>query len=225
MNQSNTCLFFTTLYDNLVSEKRRNNLTAMCDKQNIKYEMIEGPRRLSRDYMMYVHIRNLLVKFRDSNEYEYGIICDDDTSIHTDLFVEANKTIDVLPNNWRALHMGPGWLWGRKFGITDDTKNGLMNPEGSLEGLDLDVSKRFFKNIHHKIWIHKRIWLGGSIAFILRHQEAANFIIDYDNTWNRLQFPNDRLFLNMQCEHDYICAYPLLCYEDSQGGTTFTCGK
>ena len=220
MNTDNSCLFFTTLYDNEVSNKRRNHLESICKEQNIRYESMEGPRKLDRNYMMYMHIKNLLTRFQTSN-YEYGIICDDDTSINDNFFEEVNKTIYYLPQEWRALHLGPGWLWGRKFGIQNNTHKGEMNPEGSISDLDLDLSKRYFKNIHKDVWIRKKIWPGGSIAFVIKKSKIDELITDYDETWYRLKLPNDRLFLHMKCQFDFICAYPLLSYENDQGGSTY----
>jgi len=150
--------------------------------------------------------------------YDYAIICDDDFEPVDNFMEELKATLNILPENWRCLHLCPGYLWGRKF--RDKSKVGKPNPEFPLKDIPMDSSGRVY--LIDKIkYTNKRMWLGGPVA-VLVNKNANSLLADFINE-SKNPRPADVILTRISNENDYVCTTPLG-YENEQGGSTLKAG-
>ena len=222
ITSNNIVLITTTLYNNTISEKRRNNIKNEMEKYNIPIFFCKGIKcnqASKKGYISNIIILRKLLFFKNT-KYDYGIICDDDFSPHINFLEELILTTNLLPKNWRCLHLCPGYLWVRKNRICN--KNGNLHPEGNISNLEYNKSGRFFINCKSKLWVSKRLWLGGPIALLVNKYNIDSLINEYLNYYKKNENEiNDVIFTNILNVNDYVCRYPLLGYENEEGGTTF----
>lgn len=218
INSNNCIIITTTLTDNNISEMRKKNIIDnLQEKYNFDINFINGTKyKKWEKNEQFESTLNMLEKFKSLSNYEYGIICQDDFYPIDNFLEELNKTIELLPSNWECLHLCPGFLWGRKF--RDKSKIGKLNPEYnmSINDYNYDISGRFFINIDSNKYINKNMWLGGPIAFIIKHSYISKFIIDYKNNYDN----DDRTLTKILNNNTYICREPQLGYEEECGGTS-----
>jgi len=160
----------------------------------------------------------LLNLFKQTN-YEHAIICDDDFNPIDNFLEELNKTLNLLPNNWRSVHLCPGYLWGRMFRNYD--KVGNLNPEYNMDGIPFHSSGRFYMNCDNKIYFDKKFWLGGPIAFIVNKNNVDSLLHDFTTSYTNKNTYNDVILTKILNDNDFICREPMLGFENEQGGTTF----
>ena len=168
LDNTNIIVITNTLSNNVISEKRRNNIIKNFGKYNINILFNHGITRDTNDksikHMFYVSLNNLnTIKKLD---YEYVLLCDDDFVPIDNFLEELNKTIEALPKDWHILHLCPGFLWGRFY--KDKNKIGKLNPEYNIEHFEYDISNRFFINISYDILSNINGWLGGPIALVIK---------------------------------------------------------
>ena len=168
--------------------------------------------------VMYQIIKNALELFKKSG-FEYGVICDDDFHPHDNFLTELQKTVDLLPDSWRSLHLCPGYFWGRRFRRC--TNAGKFDPEGDVSDLSYHTSGRFFVDCDPKTLYKRFMWLGGPIAVLVNKSTIDSFIEDYDRMYADKPEPNDVLFVRMLTDSDFICREPQLGFENEQGGSTY----
>lgn len=168
---------------------------------------------------MFHKIHNCLQKV-EALDTEYAIVCDDDFVPIPNFLAELNKTVALLPPQWRCLHLCPGYLWGRRF--RDFTKVGHMNPEYDLSGIAYHASGRFFHRCHGDVYSRRRFWLGGPVAFLVKKSKARDFMDDFVSRFTANKLPDDVVFTQMlNPDKDFICREPMLGYEDEVGGSTY----
>ena len=157
INNNNTIIVTTTIPKNITSEKRRNNLVNNFSKWNIPLLLNHGiiDKTIPPHNIMFHIIKNAFEIYKKCN-FEYAIICDDDFFPIANFLEELNKTVDLLPNNWRCLHLCPGYLWGRRFG--DKSKIGMLNPEYNMDDIPFHESGRFYLNCDRNIYTYKSFW-------------------------------------------------------------------
>ena len=215
INKDNTVLVTTTILNNTISEKRKKNIKNQMDKYKIPIYFIYG--KMERDRTFFNVFKRRILAFKET-KLQYGILCDDDFQPHENFLEELNKTVDVLPTDWRCLHLCPGYLWGRKFRRC--SKPGNLDPEGPINDLSYDKSKRFFINCGSGIFYKKQIWLGGPIAILVNKNNIDDLLKDYINCYSKYKTINDVILTKILNNNDYICMEPLLGYENEQGGVT-----
>ena len=220
LNNNNTIIITTTIPNNEISEKRRNNLVDNFSKYDISILLNNGivNKNIPSHQIMFTIIKNALEIFKKTN-FEYAIICDDDFNPINNFLEELNKTLDLLPDNWRCIHLCPGYLWGRCF--RDETKIGILNPEYDMNGIPFHKSGRFYINCDKNIYTYKRFWLGGPIAFVINKNNVDSLLNDFILKYKINQHNNDVILTQILNDNDYICREPLLGFENEQGGTTF----
>lgn len=217
-NGSNMILITQTISHSAVSEKRRNNLVNEMRPYDIPMVFVHG--QLKTDvatikYMLTANTRKCLETFKKTT-YQYGFLCDDDFHPHPDFLVELNKTLELLPKNWRCLHLCPGYLWGRMYRRCKVA--GKLDPEYNIDGLECHESGRFFINCHKYPLLHG--WLGGPIAVVVNRDHIDTFIEEFNWECFYDVQSNDVMLKRMMKDQDFICRSPLLGYENEQGGTT-----
>jgi len=155
----------------------------------------------------------MLETFENSN-YKYGIICQDDFFPIDNFLQELNKTMELLPDTWECLHLCPGFLWGRKF--RDKSKIGQYYPEYNMEKTTFNYHKsgRFFIDCNPKEYYNHNLWLGGPVAFIIKHTCITQFIHKYKQNFDH----DDRTLVNILNNNTFICRNPQLGYEEECGG-------
>lgn len=231
VNSNNTIIVTTTIPNDKISEKRRNNLFINFSKWNIPLVFNDYiKKKLPIHQISYEMVVNNLNLFKNTN-FKYAIICDDDFCPIDTFLEDLNKTVDLLPNDWRCLHLCPGYLWGRTF--KDMEKIGRLNPENNVDDLHYHVSGRFFSNCDSKTYYNKQIWLGGPVAVLVNQDSVDSFITDFisqykkslsDNSLSNTPSPhnNDVIMTEILTKDDFICREPMLGYEKEEGGTTFS---
>ena len=220
ISNSNTILITTTIHKNKnckISKKRNINLIKSMSKYNIPIYFNIGVENIPKNDIMFNNLKNMFEFFITSN-YNYGIICDNDFHPHSNLLEELNKTVNLLPENWRCLHLCPGFLLGRN---NKNCLDGRLNPENNIKDLEYDVSGRFFINCNNGKFVKKNIWLGGPIAILINKNNINELLQDYINFYNLYKKPNDVILTYILNKNDYVCRYPLLGYENEQGGSCF----
>lgn len=215
INKHNTCLITTTVKNNDISSKRRQNIKREMDKHDIPILFLLG--KIEKEKLFFEIFRNRALAFKKTN-FTYGILCDDDFHPHRNFLEELNKTVELLPKNWRCLHLCPGYLWGRKY--RKCTEAGDINPEGDISDLTYHSSKRFFTDCGSGIISKKGIWLGGPIAVLVNQNGIDSFLNDYIESFKHNKAVNDVILTRILNNNDYICMNPMLGYEREQGGVT-----
>jgi len=219
INNSNTIILTTTIPRKEISEMRRNNLINNFSKWNIPIlfnDYIKKDKPIHR--ISYEMIVNNLTMFMNTN-FEYAILCDDDFSPIEPFLEELNKTIDLLPTDWRCLHLCPGYLWGRKF--RDASKISQLNPEYSMENIPFHDSGRFYMNCDKDVYFNNNFWLGGPIAMVVNKKKVKSILNEFIVEYNKCNVNNDVILTRILTKHDYVCRQPQLGYENEEGGTTF----
>jgi hypothetical protein len=220
LNSKNTIVISTTIPKNITSEARRNNLINNFSKWNIPVLLNPGiiDNTLPNHNIMFNIIKNAFEIYKKSN-YEYAIICDDDFFPIDNFLGELNKTVDLLPYNWRCLHLCPGYLWGRRFRNKD--KIGLLNAEYNMTGIQYHESGRFYLNCTGDTYFNKKFFLGGPIAIVINKNNFESLLNDFVSQYEKSNLPNDVILTKILNANDYICREPQLGYEEQEGGTTF----
>jgi len=215
INKNNTVLVTTTILNNNISEKRKENIKNEMDKYKIPIYFIYG--KLEKNKTFFDIFKRRIIAFKQTN-LQYGILCDDDFQPHQNFLEELNKTVELLPTNWRCLHLCPGYLWGRKFRRC--VTPGKLDPEGNINDLLYHNSKRFFINCGSSFFYKKKIWLGGPIAVLVNKNNIDSLLNDYINCYLKYKTINDVVLTKILNNDDYVCMEPLLGYENEQGGVT-----
>lgn len=210
----------STTLDKPVSVKRRNNLFTKISKYS--YPIVFNyakPIQNREDIPLasFTNILDALTTFQKM-DYEYGLICEDDFEPHPNFEVELSKTVKLLPEDWRCLHLCPGYLWGRLY---RNTPIGTLNPEGNIDELQYHCSGRFFANCDPKIFAQKLIWLGGPVAILVNKKRVSEFIDEFKTIFAKYHENNDVIFTKMLKTCDFVCREPLLGHENEQGGTSW----
>lgn len=235
INNKNCVLITTTIYDNIVSDKRRENLKHNSTKHGLNMYLIKGTKekywtdkelnKKSQTIQMKTALNSykitlrMLLKLKDI-ECEYGIICQDDFYPIDNFFEELNKTVDKLPVNWEILHLCPFWAWGKEY--KDVSKIGKYNPCQYVDNtkLDSDISNRFFKNCEARNYLNNKLWLGGPLAFLIKKDSLEKLINRYKPNNNNLLLADDVMMTYLLNNNTYICKNPQLGYEEECGGST-----
>jgi hypothetical protein len=220
LDSSNTIVITTTLPNNSTSEKRRNNLFRRFFEWKIPILFNHGiiDKMVSSHNIMFNIIKNAFETYKKIN-YEYAIICDDDFFPIDNFLEELNWTLDLLPENWRCLHLCPGYLWGRQF--RDKSKIGMLNSEYDLYNIPFHDSGRFYINCDSKIYANNHFWLGGPIAMVVNKNNIDSLLNNFILQYNNYNCNNDVVLTKILNENDYICRQPMLGFEEEEGGTTF----
>ena len=220
LNNDNTIIITTTIPNNKISQLRRNNLVNNFSRFNMSILLNNGiiNKNIPHHNIMFEIIKNALYTFKKTT-FDYAIICDDDFNPIDTLLEELNKTIDLLPSNWRCLHLCPGYLWGRIF--RDSSKIGHLNPEHNMYGIPYHESGRFYMNCDKNTYSSRNFWLGGPIAFVINKKNVDSLLNDFINQYNSNNNNNDVILTQILNENDFICREPLLGFENEEGGTTF----
>jgi len=226
INKDNTVIIYSNL-DDKISVKRHNNIVNNKAIKSITKIRLRGITEGSVTQRQQKHIYNLLNHFKSKhnkytnrhNNYDFGIIIDDDFEPHENFLTELNITINLLPRGWRTLHLCPGFLWGRGVPKPAGYVTGMLQPTFDISNLPCHPSNRFFTDIHTELWKSKKAWLGGPIAFVINKNSIKSYIKDYQNGCLKYSGSNNDIILfRIANELDFICKDPLLGYESPQGG-------
>jgi hypothetical protein len=221
MLTSNNLICITTgIPCNAISERRRANIVTNFAKHSIEVIFNEGITGKPSHVIMYTNIINMM-RLYQSMEYTYAIICDDDFFIIPNFLEEINNTVKLLPDNWRCLHLCPGYLWGRQF--RDMSKVSHLNPEYNMEDADVpfDKSGRFYNNCDGKKYSDRSFWLGGPIAMLINKNNCESLLHDFCAEYDARPHNNDVVLTRILSGCDYVCREPMLGYEEECGGTIF----
>jgi hypothetical protein len=221
LNSSNFLLITSTLAKNNISEKRINNMINTFSKYNISIIINDYEDKNIECKTTLTCLKSISnMKFFQKSGFDYAIICDNDFNPIDNFLDELNKTIELLPENWRVLHLCPGYLWGRLF--RDSSKIGKLNPEYNMDGIEYHPSGRFYLNCDKNVYFNRLYWFGGPVAFIVNKNTIDNLLESFINEHKQdISTPNDVVLVNILTENDYVCREPMLGYENPQGGTTF----
>jgi len=213
--KENLLLVFSTLYNNNINKKRRDNLIYHCKINNIPFIANEGIIDNDKMYITYKITMDNLLTAKNSN-YKYCIITQDDFEPISNFIDELQQTIDVMPDKWRALHLCPGFLWGRKY--RDTKKIGKLNSHSDLSQFKYK-NPRYFQLSRSEL-ISIKGWLGGPVAALINNEYIDSYINDFDQEYKKKQQPDDVIHTNIISPLDFIAREPQLGYENEQGGTT-----
>ena len=228
----NLVVVTTTLAGNEIAERRRKMMVDTMSAFRIPIFFDHGVTDASGASLIekqYRIMKSRMEQFMKMPGFEYAVLCDDDFHCSVDFLEELNRTVSLLPPDWRCLHLSPGCLWGRSIfrekGKGEDFRVGELVPErgiGILNGLEVDASGRYFKGCGSGLWNGKYLWLGGPIAVLVRRGESiASLCEDFTRLYVCENNPNDVILTNILKHCDYVCRSPLLGYEDEMGGTCF----
>jgi hypothetical protein len=231
IHSENLVLITTTMAGNEIAERRRKMMVDTMSAFRIPVFLDHGVTEIGGSLIdkQYRIMKSRMEQFMKMPGFEYAVLCDDDFHCGVDFLVELNRTVSVLPQDWRCLHLCPGCLWGRSIfrekGKGEDFQVGELVPErgmGILNGLEVDASGRYFKGCGSGLWNGKYLWLGGPIAVLVRRGESiASLWEDFTRLYVHENNPNDVILTNILKDCDFVCRSPLLGYEDEMGGTCF----
>jgi hypothetical protein len=220
-DKENMVIITTTKPKQATSEKRRNNLINNFSTYNIPIIFNDYvTKTLIPHQTAFEMISNHLKLFiRLSSTFKYAIICEDDFFPISNFIEELNTTVRLLPENWRCLHLCPGYAWGRRW--RDKSKIGKLNPEYNMNGFDFHESGRFYINCDKDEYYRRSLWVGGPIAMLVNNNYAQLILDEFTEMYKRNALNSDVLLVQMLKCNDYICREPQLGYEEEEGGTTF----
>ena len=99
--------------------------------------------------------------------------------------------------------------------------NGNLKPEGPINNLESSNCDRYFIIGENKdLWIQKKIWLGGPLAFILKKKYLEEYHNNFKDFWSKVPTYDDKIILNIATKNDYVCKNPLLGIENEQGNSS-----
>jgi len=233
IHNQNLVLLTTSIPGNEVSEKRISNLLQQMSPYNIPIiftDYVKKSGKTSSEISCEMVLESLAM-FQKIN-VPYAIVCDNDFCPTADFLSELNKTVELLPADWRSLHLCPGFLWGRWYRnhcpekVKSAGAPATFNPEFPMDSVDYHESGRFYTNCNPTLFFNRRYWLGGPVAVLINKSHLESFTSDFlqqyimNSTEN-----NDVIFTRMLTENDFVCRDPPLGCEDEQGGTTMTTTK
>jgi hypothetical protein len=220
INSDNIIIITTTLPNNSISEKRRNNLIKIFNKYKIPILFNQGKKELDKTF--YNIMKNRLEVFIKT-KYNYAILCDDDFNPIDNFLNELNKTVKLLPDDWECLHLCPGYLWGRNFRDNSKIESFYvpLNPEYSMKNIPYHKSGRFYNNTDYKIYEKNKFWLGGPIAILVNKNNVSNILKNFINNYSKNKANNDIVLTRILNTKSFICRKPQLGYENGFGNTTF----
>ena len=226
LDHTNLVVISTTLPNHPIAEKRRSNLVRSFSIYRIPLVLDYGLTNMDAVDIMYQIIVNKLLLAKRLR-LPYTLICDDDFFPIPNFLEELNKSIAVLPSNWRTLHLCPGYLWGKKkqdpiTGLPQ--KLGELNPEGPLNGMEYDSTGRVFINCTNQVLYYKGIWLGTPIAFVIQYDAIDSLLETFMSTYTQIRVNNDVILSLSYGPNDYLCRSPVLGYEREEGTSLFGSG-
>ena len=219
INNNNTVIITTTIPNEPIPEKRRNNLINNFSKYNIPIVFNDYVRKnKSIQEISCEMIVNSLELYKKM-DIEHAIICDDDFFPIDNFLDELNKTIELLPENWRSLHLCPAYLWGRIH--RDKEKIGKLNAEYNMDDIPFHSSGRFYLDCDSDLYYEKKFWLGGPVCILVNKKSVDSVLDDFIKANNENPENDDVIFTRILNNNDFICREPMLGYEEEGGGTTF----
>jgi len=220
LNKTNLVIISIKIVDHDTSIKRIKNLKKHIDKYDLPSIIINKNKDVinSFDSKNKNSTKNILsfIDIFKKSKYEYAIITEDDFEPIPNMLEELNKTVKLLPPNWRTLHLCPSYLWGRKF--RDKNKIGKLNPEGDISDLNYHESKRYIIPDNY-LFNKKNIWLGGPTSLLVNKSTINNLLNDFNKQDNKL--PCDVIFTKILNKNDYIAMTPQLGFENEQGQSIY----
>jgi len=144
------------------------------------------------------------------------LITEDDVHFHARFRAELGATLAAAPPAWRALHLCPGYLWGRSWAEGTHVEPGAMRPEGPVPTSD---HPRFFRGLSGVV-------VGGPVAFAARCRHVGGML----SAVLALRLPLDRsngadlTLLRIASPDDLVAREPQLCTEWPQGGSQLSDG-
>ena len=231
INKNNIIIIGFTIYKDPISIKRVHNLKKRIEEDKIPLYIFHNVKtrynlenRLS--CIISTNIIKTILMFHKTN-FDYCIICENDFYPTNNFLNKLNETVKLLPNNWRSLHLCPGFLWGRGKYNYSNNKNKKINidkpdPEINLKNFSIDKSNRFIYNLNPKLLLNNNAWLGGPIAILLnkKNHSHIHFLKQYIYLFNKKNDPGDVILSKMITNKDFICYNPQLGKEEECGGTT-----
>jgi hypothetical protein len=209
----------TTTIPHPIANKRKVAMINQFHKYNIpvlfNQGIIKNKKHSTLDVMAYkiINSMNLFKK----TKFKYAIICDDDFCTIDNFMEELNATVQLLPPNWRCLHLCPGYLWGRKF--RNKRKISKLNPEYDMKNIPYDKSGRFYIDCDPKTYLNKKFFLGGPVAFLINQQHVDSYLDAFEQKHSKHKDHDDQIFVNILNNHDFVCREPILGYEKEEGGS------
>ena len=221
----NTVVVTTTMAHSEIAERRRKMMVDTMAPFGIPVFFQQGVMGNYYLDVQYRVMKRRMEAFEKMSGFKYGILCDDDFHCHSRFLDELNRTVSLLPPDWRCIHLCPGCLWGRsefrKEGKWGEFREGEMNPEGNLDGLAVGGSGRYFMHCGSGYWNSKYLWLGGPIAVLVRRDTVRELLEEYTRLYEREHNPNDVILTNILSHRDYVCRIPQMGFEDELGGSCF----
>lgn len=208
ITSNNLVVVTTTLSNNNVSEKRRTNMINSFSKYKVSVVYNHGVKKSKFVDNLDISFRVLLDSmyfFNKNLNTEYCILCDDDFVPVDDFLNQLNKTVAVLPNDWRTLHLCPGKGRRRRDVFDGET----------------DPTNRVFINCKSDYYLNRTAWLGGPIAILIRKRDVDNYSYEYFKQFLIRREPADVLLTLILKEKDFICNVPMLGFEKEEGGSTY----
>ena len=142
------------------------------------------------------------------------IITSDDVHFCKRIIPELEKSLELLPRDWRSLHICPGYLWGREKNKPhlDIELPDLIDfdPEGPVPREKI-VNTRFSH-------LFEPAWVGGPLAFVAKHSGIKSILKDIKSKASGADIPDDVTIFKIATNNDYMMLDPLLCHEREQGG-------
>lgn len=219
LTPNNCIVISTSLLDRPIPQKRVANLKMSVaplntDVKLFPIEKVKPIYQISQD-----NEKDRMKRFIDS-KYEYGILCDDDFFARGKFLEELNKTVALLPGNWRTLHLCPCHLWGK--GGPKATP--LVLQAKYKRKPHAHSSGRYFNLINTKVCRSKIGigWLGTPVAFLINKKSIHEYLSLFETMTQQYPRCNDDIILtHMINDRDFVCRDPLLGYENEAGGSTF----
>lgn len=220
LNSNNIIIITTTLPNNPISEKRRNNLIKNFNKYGISILFIQGKKETNK---LFFEIMKKRIEVFIKTNYTYAVLCDDDFFPIDNFLEELNKNVDLLPNDWKCLHLCPGYLWGRNF--RDKSKIGKLNPVYNMDGIKYNKNGRFYIDCNPETYQQKKFWMGGPISMLINKNSAQEllhkFINDFKKDKIKNKKNNDVILTRILDNKCFVCRQPQLGYEEECGKSSY----
>ncbi len=216
LTSENIIIISTTLPNNKISEKRRNNLINNFNKYNIPVLFNQGKKEKDKLFFNIMKDRfDIFIK----TKFDYAILCDDDFFPINNFLNELNNTVNLLPDEWKCLHLCPGYLWGRKF--RDDRKIGNLNPRYSMNGVKYHDSGRFYIECDSDLYCQKKFWFGGPISILINKNSVQELLDKFIDCFEKEKANNDVILTRILDNNCFVCREPQLGYENECGKSSF----
>jgi len=215
------------------SQSRILSIAKQLSRLNLTASIVPAETHPEKDLDVYLNLMNAMERCASlPRSVAFCLVFEDDAVFHPQLATELSTTVDSLPSGWEALHMCPGFAWGRGMpwanSSTFHTNRSSFHLHAKYPGCEETPPSRYFRS--WPSFIQCKPWLGAPVAMFLHREHASTMRAVLANASSdplvigSNGFPLNDVALSVHhLSSHFIAQEPQLCHELGEG-TSFSDG-